>query len=221
MEIKKIFLETRKLDEVQKFYRETLGLPVSVSPQGELVVLAGNSRIFFREHDGNGQPFYHFAFTIPYNKIEEAREWMKEKISLIWIQDYESEIAEFINWEARSIYFFDPSGNIVELIGRKEFCLDTKNGFGPDDILSVSEIGIVYPKDEYLNKVEEIMGLMGLEYFSRQKPIPGFSAIGNDEGLLIAVYSDRNWYPTKVPSCIFPLEIEIKNDDARYLLQIS
>jgi hypothetical protein len=103
----------------------------------------------------------------------------------------------------------DPAGNIVELIGRQEFALDSENDFGPADFLSVSEIGIVYWKEAYENKIAEMMELMELDYFPRQKPLPGFSAIGNDEGLLIAVYNERNWYPTNIPSAIFPLEIEI------------
>ena len=35
------------------------------------------------------------------------------KVPLIWINDYNSEIADFVNWHAKSIYFFDPAGNIV------------------------------------------------------------------------------------------------------------
>ena len=210
MQIKKIFLETTSLYELKKFYDEVAGLPVHMENQ-LLQVRAGSSELCFKKHEGNQQPCYHFAFNIPYNKIESARHWLRKKISLLWIHDYDSEIAEFINWKARSIYFIDPAGNIVELIGRKEFCLDTSNDFGPQDFLSISEIGIVYPKEEYAYKVSKIMETMKLEYFSRQKPQPGFSAIGNDEGLLIAVYQDRNWYPTNILSGIYPLEIEILN----------
>jgi hypothetical protein len=198
-----------------------LCLPISSSEKQDLIVHAGNSEIIFRQALNNKQPYYHFAFNIPYNKIEAAREWLKEKAKLIWIEDYNSEIAEFINWKARSIYFFDPAGNIVELIGRKEFYLATENGFGPKDFLSISEIGIVFHKKEYDNRIEEIMDLMELGYFSRQKPIPGFSAIGDDEGLLIAVYDDRKWYPTNIHSGIYPLEIEIFQNSKLFRRTIS
>jgi hypothetical protein len=220
MQIKKIFLETTCLNELMKFYHEVAGLPVRMENQ-LLQIRAGSSDLCFKQHEGGQEPCYHFAFNIPYNKIESARLWLKEKISLLWMKDYDSEIAEFINWNARSIYFIDPAGNIVELIGRKEFCLDKSNGFGSRDILSISEIGIVYQKEEYANKVSKIMETMKLEYFSRQKPQPGFSAIGNDEGLLIAVFQHRSWYPTNILSGIYPLEIEILNQGELFRQIIS
>ena len=203
MQIKKIFLETPRLNELKEFYNEMLCLPLTITKNQELVVQAGSSEIIFKQDQDNRQPYYHFALNIPYNKIEEARWWLKEKIKLIWIDDYDSEIAEFVNWKDRSIYFFDPAGNILELIGRKEYCAGRENVFGPEDLLSVSEIGIVLPKVEYDKKLAEIMNTMELDYFSRQKPLPGFSALGNDEGLLIAVYDNRKWYPTDIHSGIF------------------
>jgi hypothetical protein len=221
MQIKKIFLETARLNELKEFYYEVLCLPLSSTENQDLVVHAGNSEIIFRQDSGNKHPIYHFAFNIPYNKIEAARLWLKEKINLIWIEDYQSEIAEFTNWKARSLYFFDPAGNILELIGRKEYPTGTENGFGSKDFLSVSEIGIVFSKEEYDNKIAEIMDLMELDYFSRQKPLPGFSAIGDDEGLLIAVFDDRKWYPTNIHSGIYPLEIEIFQKDKLRRLTIS
>ena len=221
MQIKKIFLETSRLNELKVFYNEMLCLPLRSTEKQDLVVHAGNSEIIFRQDSDNKQPFYHFAFNIPYNKIEAARFWLKEKIKLIWIDDYHSEIAEFTNWKARSLYFFDPAGNILELIGRKEYSLGRDNVFSPKDFLSVSEIGIVIPKEDYDKKVKEIMRLTELKYFSRQKPLPGFSAVGNDEGLLIAVYDDRKWYPTNIHSGIFPLEIEIWQKDKIHRLTIS
>ena len=44
--------------------------------------------------------------------------------SSVWMEDYEDDIANFVNWHAKSVYFFDPAGNIVELIAR--FDLDNK-----------------------------------------------------------------------------------------------
>ena len=220
MQIKKIFLETARLNELNEFYHEMLGLPITNQKHG-LQLKAGNSDIFFKQHAGSLRPFYHFAFNIPFNKIESARQWLKKKTDLIWINDYNGEIAEFFNWKARSIYFLDPAGNIVELIGRQEFVLDSENDFGPDDFLSVSEIGIVYLKEVYENRIAEMMEVMELDYFARQKPLPGFSAIGNDEGLLIAVYNERNWYPTSLRAAIFPLEIEILNKGKLFRQTIS
>jgi catechol-2,3-dioxygenase len=45
-------------------------------------------------------------------------EWAKKKVELLWLEDYDGYTANFVNWNAQSFYFLDPSGNIVELIAR-------------------------------------------------------------------------------------------------------
>ena len=60
-----------------------------------------------------GKPFYHYAINIPANKIEEAKDWLSNRVRLLWMEDYKDDIADFVNWHAKSIYFYDPAGNIV------------------------------------------------------------------------------------------------------------
>ena len=83
-----------------------------------IVATAGKSKLIFEETDIDVNPYYHFAFNIPSNKFEEAFEWMKQKVELLWLEDYKSYIADFVNWHAKSFYFLDPAGNILELIAR-------------------------------------------------------------------------------------------------------
>ena len=218
MQIKKIWLETARLNELAKFYHEVLGLPTKITSPGELLVQAGESELVFKTGKNNENPFYHFAFNIPYRSIEAARQWLKEKVQLLWIGDYHAESAEFTNWKARAIYFMDPAGNVVECIGRKDFFPGEKVSFDPCDILSISEIGLVFHQKEYDIKVKETLEKYELDFFSRQKPLPGFCAIGNDEGLLIVVHQQRNWYPTRIPSQKFPLKAEIHIEGKSYLL---
>ena len=75
-------------------------------------------QLIFDEIDTTGNPFYHFAFNIPSNKFEEAFQWMQTRVDLLWLDDYKSYIADFTNWNAKSFYFTDPAGNILEFISR-------------------------------------------------------------------------------------------------------
>ncbi len=85
----------------------------------------------------------------PENKILKALEWQKARTPLLAIPErnraagYPPEVVDYSHWNAHSIFFLDPAGNVVEYIARH----DLKNGdsapFGWSDILYASEIGIV------------------------------------------------------------------------------
>jgi hypothetical protein len=214
MRIQELILETADPAGLRKFYEETLGLPVADNNEG-IEITTGSSRLVFKKA-GQGQPFYHFAFTIPANRILEAREWLQDKVKLIWIGDYKSEIADFVNWHAKSVYFFDTAGNIVELIAR--FDLDNATGepFSSRQILSISEAGLVFEENELDKRADDLLQQYGLSYFDKQLPLPQFRAIGNDEGLFIIVTANRNWYPTDRPSGIFPMEVSFENEGKKY-----
>ena len=64
----------------------------------------GSSELIFAETTAN-QPFYHYAINIPANKIEEAKAWLSNKVKLLWMEDYKNDIADFVNWRAKSVYF--------------------------------------------------------------------------------------------------------------------
>ena len=208
MQIRKIFMSTSKYNELLHFYNHDLELEAETAT-GSFMIRCGKTQIHFNKANDSSHPFYHFAINIPYNKVEEGGEWIRKHAELIWIEDYQSEVAEFSNWKARSVYFIDPGGNIVELIGRKNFREDSPGGFHSGDLLAVSEIGIVYPAADFHIKVEALKKKLDLDYFSKQPPLPSFVALGNDEGLFILAPENRPWYPTKINSGIFPLKVEI------------
>ena len=69
---------------------------------------AGKTTLIFQQTNNPEKPFYHFAFNIPSNKIDEAFQWLKDKVEILWIDEYKNYIAEFTAWNARSVYFMDP-----------------------------------------------------------------------------------------------------------------
>jgi hypothetical protein len=214
MKIRSLVLETKNVDKLAGFYQKVLELTV-VTSQTEFFVSIGSTTIHFKQ-SVNAEPFYHFAINIPSNKIEVAKEWLSKKLELLWIEDYQSVIADFANWKAKSVYFFDAAGNIVELIARFDLPNETEEQFSSKHFLSVSEIGLVFPQHEIENKTMKLLQQYSLSYFDKQPPSPNFKVVGDDEGLFIIVTAHRNWYPTAKASGIFPVELTFEQKEKTY-----
>jgi hypothetical protein len=217
MEITRVLFQTSSLKELIDFYSNVLELPTSIKSETEITIWIGSTELVFERVSG-ADPFYHFAINIPCNKIEEAKNWVAARTKLIWMEDYKSEVADFMNWHAKSVYFFDPAGNILELIAR--FDLNNKNDepFSSSQFLCVSEVGLVIKGDEMEKATENLLTQYDLNYFEKQPPLPQFKAIGDDKGLFIVVPEKRNWYPTSKPCGIYPLEVQFDNDGKRHVL---
>jgi hypothetical protein len=210
MEIKKVILQTSALKDLTAFYKELMLLPTEHKDGNTINIRVGQSTLVFKQAVG-ADPFYHFAINIPANKIEEAKAWLLDRVELIWMEDYKSDIADFVNWHAMSVYFYDPAGNIVELIARFDLNNKTSEAFSSTQFLSVSEMGLVFKGDELNNSTDNLLHQYQLSYFDKQPPMPHFKAVGDDEGLFIVVPENRNWYPTTKPCGIFPMEVQFEN----------
>ena len=216
MKIKNLVLQTKEVKKLAGFYRDILELSVRSSAAGFTATM-GSTAVRF-EPSADQEPFYHFAINIPCNKMEEAREWLSRKVELLWIADYKNVVADFVNWNARSVYFFDVAGNIVELIARFDLENEAKEKFSAKQFLSVSEIGLVFPQHEIENKTSALLKRYSLSFFDKQPPFPNFKALGDDEGLFIIVTDHRNWYPTSKPSARFPVKLAFEQEGKNYNL---
>ena len=114
MEIKLLTLQTNKLEMMKEFYTQNLGFPLLNESRNGFQLQVGTSILEFTDENVVGEPYYHFAFNIPVNQFQEAKEWLKGKTTLL-LEDGEDE-AYFSFWSAYACYFEDPAGNIVELI---------------------------------------------------------------------------------------------------------
>jgi hypothetical protein len=221
MWLKKVKLQTTDISSLKNFYSKTLELKVD-ELEGSIFIHTQLSQLLFETVNNGSNPFYHFAFNIPFNKVEEAENWLKSRVELIWLEDYNSFIAEFVNWNARSLYFYDPAGNIVELIGRADLNDITDEPFSSNHFRNISEIGLVIPKLYFEEEINQIMRHHQLQYFTKQKPAKQFCAIGDDQGLFICVPEGRDWYPTlNNPSAIFPMELKFESDGNKYSLELQ
>jgi hypothetical protein len=219
MHLKEIKLYTTHLQELFYFYYETLGLDCELT-RNELQICTRDSLLRFEKAVADNDPYYHFAFNIPSNKIEEAYIWLNERVKLLWIEDYKSFIADFSGWHAKSLYFIDPGGNVVEFISRFDLSDIAEEPFSATLIRNVSEIGLVFPASSYNEKINQLLSTWNLSYFIKQKPLAEFRAVGDDEGLFICVPEQRSWYPLKdKPAFLYPMEVQVKTLSKEFLLQ--
>lgn len=208
MDILKLEIMTNDLEGTERFYRDVLELKVVENNATGISFSAGQTILTFK-HTANSKPIYHFAFNIPNNKLDEAFEWMKGGVEIMDITPG-NKIADFADWNAKSFYFYDNNGNILEFIARYE--LDNKSDipFNGASIINVSEIGVV--ADDVTIECDALMDKYHLPVFSKQPRMQNFTALGDHNGLLILSAVNRHWYPTDKEAHKHYTKMEISNN---------
>lgn len=207
MKLEHIQIQSSDIQQTATFYKDILDLPIIEKTKNSVSIQAGNSVLEFLENP-EFKSIYHFAFNIPENKLDEAIDWCKSKVDLIFIED-QKVITNFENWNANAVYFYDNSGNLLEFIARHDLDNVQTEAFSSKAILNISEIGIV--NENPLALGNQLIAQNGLEFFSKNANSELFAAVGDDEGLLIMVKPDRNWYPTQTPSESNKTAVRIEN----------
>ena len=207
MKLAHIQIQSNNIQQTATFYKDILELPIIEKTKESVSIQAGDSILEFVENPAFNS-IYHFAFNIPENKLDEAIDWCKSKVDLIFIED-QKVITNFENWNANAVYFYDNNGNLLEFIARHDLDNAQTEAFSSKAILNISEIGIVNENPLALGK--QLIAQHGLEFFSKNANSELFAAVGDDEGLLIMVKPNRNWYPTQTPSESNNTEVRIEN----------
>lgn len=201
MEIQELTLRSRALDAQRAFYSQTLGLPLSEADEARFSVRVGATRLRF-VHEADFGGFYHFAFTVPENQIQEARAWLQARVPLL--RDAQGEQVFFSKeFNTHNVYFDDADGNIVELIARHDLPNASVQAFGPASLLQVSEIGLVAPSVS--RRVRDLREQHGLGVYKAQSDT--FTAVGTATGMFITVPLGRGWFPVGRPAPCAPFEL--------------
>ena len=157
MLIKEIVLYTSvDFDTLKIYYTDLLGLKVLKEKSNVISFSVGSSILTFEKNTDYEDPVYHFAFNIPSNKFKEAKKYLTTSgIELLSLDG--SDEFDFKSWNAHSIYFYDPAGNILEFISRHNLENDSDQKFSGDSILNISEIGLpVKNVYEFIRKFRKI-----------------------------------------------------------------
>ena len=128
MHIAELGLRVKNLDKMVTFYQDTLGLEIIHTAPGMVFLIAGELDsplgrgghpqylVFFdrkAELDIALTTLDHFAFEIPLEEFETERARLEEMGLLERVRVWEG-LGPFLR--ARSLFFYDPEGNTVELI---------------------------------------------------------------------------------------------------------
>lgn len=203
MKIQKLELLTVDLEGQKDFYANVLELPAEMTSAG-LLVKAGETELLFTQAPSDFKGAYHFAFNIPENRYQDAKEWLKSRTSLLQDntgrEDFHSR-----TWDSDSVYFLDAAGNVLEFIARHTLQNPAEGTFDSSQILRVSEIGL--PSEDVLGLAEELTTRLGVSVY-KQVADKNFTPLGDENGLLILPVRDRIWMPDSgVPARMLPVRV--------------
>lgn len=208
MRIHELELLTADLAAQHGFYAELLGLAVAEQSADTLTLAVGATRLTFRQAPPGWHDVYHFAFTIPENRFDEAKVWLEERTALR-PDTTGRDTFHFENWNADAVYFTDAAGNIGELIARHTLASATDHPFTPRDMRAVSEIGLA--TDDVPATVAMLCADLSLAPYGA--PGDEFAAVGDAEGLLIVVRRGRLWFSEPgMPAAALPTRVAIATD---------
>lgn len=212
--LKELKLHTNvSMEKMVLFYGQLLELPVLNQSEKKCAFQVGGSILSFELCNApvGEEPFYHFAFNIPENKIREAEAWQLERTPLIEppvrlkdLEYYSNNVVHFSHWNAHSIFFYDPAGNIVEYIARHSLNNSSNQSFSSKYFLCISEIGLVV--DSVNNTGKQVAKHFDLNQYNSSSET--FKALGDEQGLILFFDANtkanfgagrkRGVYPTEI-----------------------
>ncbi len=221
MNIQHVTMYASNFEATKQFYLTHLGFPHSFNDENRFTFQAGQTTVTFHKALEGDTPFYHFAFNVPANQFDEAKAWAKSKVSLS-TEDGDDEVY-FENIDAKSIYFEDPAGNIVEFICRLSDATPRDEPFSSTSLQKMSEMSLAVQ-----NKLDAVMLLHDVGIFKRndEEISPtGLTFMGDraDATYLLLVNEGRTWYFSTKQAVSCPLSITLTNgaiisiDDERQL----
>ena len=211
MQITRLELQTSDLKEQALFYGETLGLDTRIIAGTQVLIRTGATELVFTHASESQVNLYHFAFDIPENQFENAKQWLAMRTEILANEVGDTTLYSK-TWDSHSLYFKDPAGNILELIARHEL----KNASDQFEILSISEIGLT--TEDVLAFVKTLQEKTGLLPY-KDESSETFTAVGDADGLFITVKQGRIWFPnTGVPAQLLPVRVNFQVDETRFVL---
>jgi catechol 2,3-dioxygenase-like lactoylglutathione lyase family enzyme len=191
MKIYQLYLKCFHLEEMKKFYTEDLEMKLISESDKHFAVLAGTTKLFF-ELDKN-VPYYHVCFRTDSDYFNSMFDKLSDKSLLL-----PDEVGNYsMFWEGKQAYFYDPDGNILEMLERPFHWGGNQPKTGWYD---VGEIGM--PVKQISALQETLSQTVSTIYRSESET---FSFYGDTEGVFVLVKEGRNWYPTERPASIHPI----------------
>ena len=217
MVIKELRLLTANLTATHDFYASTLELAV-IEKTGTNISFAVGHTILTFTYSPASNPFYHFAFSIPSNKVDEAHQYISKRTEILPFTPGTT-IADFSNWNAHAFYFHDNQNNILEFIAHHDLPNSSEEPFTSSSIIGICEIGI--PVDNVTEACKKFNNEYNVPYYIKGPRLQDFSVMGDEYGLFIVTRIGRGWLPTQVAAEQYFTEVEFINNeqDWRFTLE--
>jgi catechol 2,3-dioxygenase-like lactoylglutathione lyase family enzyme len=204
MNIVYLELSSKDLPAQRDFYANILELPVTLD-SAILELQAGRTILRFTQAPSEFMGAYHFAFNIPENQYESAKQWITSRVPLLrdktGTEDFESK-----TWRSSSLYFLDSAGNVLEFIARHTLNNASNESFNSRQILNISEIGL--PSENVIELANDLCTQLGVSVY-KQEPNENVTPVGDENGLLILPAKDRIWMPDSgVPAKLLPVNVK-------------
>ena len=201
---KKVILYTDEIKQLQRFYMNVLNFPIKEVTATQFSVQIGHSVITFIEQKEKAS--YHFAINIPGNQFTIIKNWISNSYPLE-INEGLDEIYH-VQFNADSFYIKDPSGNLIEFIGRRS--RDFLGTFTLEAFYNLSEISIVTTS---LTEVGEMLQDAGIPlYFNSKVDEANVNYLGRDDTFIVLTPESRKWAFSNDPAIISPLTIYLTDN---------
>ena len=209
MNIEHVVMFASNFEETKHFYTKQLEIPLITEETKAFTLLFGETTVTFEKAPKDEQPFYHFALNVPANQFDEAKKWAKERVELL-LEDSEDEVY-FQTINAKSLYFEDPAGNIVEFICRLSHSDESKKPFSASSLTKMPEMSIVVPDKQ--NALPALHNININERSNNAVEFDGLSFMGEikDATYLLFVNEGRRWFFSQKQSKTYPLKIQLTN----------
>lgn len=208
MHFKSITIYSAALEATRNFYRDVLELSIYEESETFFTLQLGSTTFTIHQAPAGETPFYHFAFDVPSNQFEGAKNWIKERVSLTKNEGLDEVYFQTIN--ARSIYFEDPSGNIVEWICRLSDAPPSSVPFHPTLLQKVSEMSLVVHDKAAAAQQLETVGVLSRDHQPVSAEGLTFMGEREDAVYLLLVPENRVWYFSDKFSVVHPLSIRLQ-----------
>jgi hypothetical protein len=205
MRIKKLKIFSSSVEQQYNFYCEKLSLNCIEKKVDSFTIQAGESLLEITSTKEVFTSKYHFAFNVEPSLIQEALDFLKDREIFIFENEQQQLIA-FPDWNAKSIYFKDADGNILEFIARYNLSAEKyDHPFSITDVKNISEAGVpVEDTTIFIEILQQHTNIDVWKYYG-----PDFVPVGDEYGLFIVVRQPRDWFPTKISATQLPLELTI------------
>lgn len=212
MDIQSLHIKAKNISACLDFYQHQMGLLVNILDNDSLTIRIGESTLMMDE-DANAHPI-HFAINIPEGRLPQAKEWLRGFTSLA-LETGKDEVT-YENLSAVSCYFYDPAGNIVELISRvgntePEQAGEPRSGkFTANEFISIGEVGVASKDMERDIKKLEAMGIPRRDAVQNPNMEIVFMGEFDGAGFIILSPLGRRWFFS-----------DLRADDAEIYIQTS